>query len=120
VLAHSVQIYAEPEIVMRVPPASFEPAPAVDSAVLRLRVRARPAVDVDVDALLRVVKAGFLQARKQLANALPSGLASMGVRVEKERAVAALQAAGVDPSRRAETLTLEEWVRVYEQLRVKS
>jgi 16S rRNA (adenine1518-N6/adenine1519-N6)-dimethyltransferase len=120
VLAHSIQIYAEPEIVARVPAASFVPAPAVDSAVLRLRVRARPAVDVDVDALLRVVKAGFLQARKQLANALPAGLASIGMRVEKERAVAALQAAGVDPSRRAETLTLGEWVRVYEQLRVKS
>jgi 16S rRNA (adenine1518-N6/adenine1519-N6)-dimethyltransferase len=119
VLAHSVQLYAEPEIVARVPAGGFLPAPAVDSAVLRLQVRERPAVVVDdVDQLMRVIKAGFLQARKKLSNALPSGLAAMGARVEKQRAVAALEAAGVDPSRRAETLTLEEWARVYQQLKV--
>jgi 16S rRNA (adenine1518-N6/adenine1519-N6)-dimethyltransferase len=118
VLAHSVQIYAEPEVVARVPAGSFVPAPAVDSAVLRLRVRVRPAVEVaDISQLMRVIKAGFLQARKKLSNALPSGLASMGMRVEKERAVAALEAAGVDPGRRAETLTLEEWAAVYQKLR---
>jgi 16S rRNA (adenine1518-N6/adenine1519-N6)-dimethyltransferase len=117
VLAHSVQIYAEPEIVARVPASGFLPAPAVDSAVLRLQVRPRPAVDIDdVDQLMRVIKAGFLQARKKLSNALPSGLAAMGARVEKQRAVAALEAAGVDPGRRAETLTLAEWVRVYRNL----
>ncbi|HEX9370485.1 MAG TPA: 16S rRNA (adenine(1518)-N(6)/adenine(1519)-N(6))-dimethyltransferase RsmA [Roseiflexaceae bacterium] len=116
VLAHSVQIYAEPQILVRVPAAGFVPAPAVDSAVLRLRVRPRPAVDVEVDALMRLIKAGFLQARKQLANALPTGLAAMGVKIEKQRAVAALEAAGVNPSRRAETVTLEEWVRVYRTL----
>jgi 16S rRNA (adenine1518-N6/adenine1519-N6)-dimethyltransferase len=119
VLAHSVQLYAEPEIVARVPASGFLPAPAVDSAVLRLPVRRRPAVDVDdVDQLLRVIKAGFLQARKKLSNALPSGLAAMGARVEKHRAVAALEAAGVDPGRRAETLTLEEWAEVYRQLKI--
>jgi 16S rRNA (adenine1518-N6/adenine1519-N6)-dimethyltransferase len=117
VLAHSVQIYAEPEIVLRVPSTSFVPAPAVDSAVLRLRVRPRPAVDVDIKPLMRLIKAGFLQARKKLSNALPTGLAAMGARVDKARAIAALDAAGVDPNRRAETLTLEEWVRVYEQIR---
>ncbi len=113
VLAHSVQIYAEPEILARVPASSFWPAPAVDSAVLRLRMRPRPAVDVDITALLRLIKAGFLQARKKLSNALPTGMAAMGARIEKERAVAALEAAGVDPNRRAETVTLAEWVRVY-------
>jgi 16S rRNA (adenine1518-N6/adenine1519-N6)-dimethyltransferase len=118
VLAHSVQLYAEPEIVARVPADSFFPAPAVDSAVLRLELRPRPAVDVDdLNQFMRVIKAGFLQARKKLSNALPSGLASIGVRVEKERAVAVLVAAGVDPGRRAETLTLEEWAEVYRQLK---
>jgi 16S rRNA (adenine1518-N6/adenine1519-N6)-dimethyltransferase len=121
VLAHSVQIYAEPEIVARVPASSFVPPPAVDSAVLRLRVRAHPAVEVgDAGQLMRVIKAGFLQARKKLSNALPSGLAAMGMRVEKQRAVAALEAAGVDPGRRAETLTLEEWAAVYKELGVGS
>jgi 16S rRNA (adenine1518-N6/adenine1519-N6)-dimethyltransferase len=116
VLAHSVQLYAEPEIIARVPSSSFVPAPAVDSAVLRLRVRPQPAVDVEIKSLMRLIKAGFLQARKKLSNALPTGLAAMGVRIDKQHAVAALIAAGVDPNRRAETVTLEEWVRVYHTL----
>lgn len=116
VLAHSVQIYAEPEIVARVPAASFVPAPAVDSAVLRLRVRERPAVDMPPESLLRLIKAGFLQARKKLSNALPTGLAAMGERVEKERVGAALATAAIDPARRAETLALEEWARLYRAL----
>ena len=116
VLAHSVQIYAEPEILARVPASSFWPAPAVDSAVLRLRVRPQPRVDVEVKPLMRLIKAGFLQARKKLSNALPTGLAAMGTRIDKQRAVAALTAAGVDPGRRAETVTLEEWLRLYRAL----
>ena len=116
VLAHSVQIYAEPEILARVPASSFWPAPAVDSAVLRLRIRPRSAVDIEITPLLRLIKAGFLQARKKLSNALPTGLAAMGERIDKQQAIAALEAAGVDPNRRAETVTLDEWVRVYRQV----
>ena len=116
VLAHSVQLYAEPEIVARVPAASFFPAPAVDSAILRLRVRPSPAADIPPDALMKLIKAGFLQARKKLANALPTGLASMRIQLPKAQALAALEAAGVDPNRRAETLTLQEWVRLYHAL----
>jgi 16S rRNA (adenine1518-N6/adenine1519-N6)-dimethyltransferase len=120
VLAHSVQLYAEPEIVERVPARSFFPEPAVDSAVLRLRLRPRPAVDVDdVNQLMRVIKSGFLHARKKLSNALPSGLASIGVRLEKEQVIAALEDAGVDPGRRAETLTLDEWTLVYHNLEIR-
>ena len=117
VLAHSVQLYTEAEIVARVPAASFFPAPAVDSAVLRLRRRPRLAVEVDdVGRLFRVIKAGFLHARKQLGNALPGGLAAMGVKIPREAALAALQAASVDPMRRAETLSLPEWAAVYRAL----
>lgn len=117
VLAHSVQIYAEPEIVARVPASSFVPAPAVDSAILRMRRRPALAVPVDnVDDLFRVIKAGFLHTRKQLGNALPKGLAAMGLPAERETVLAALAAAGVEPMRRAETLTLDEWVAVYRQL----
>jgi 16S rRNA (adenine1518-N6/adenine1519-N6)-dimethyltransferase len=114
VLAHAIQIYAEPEIVARVQARSFYPSPAVDSAVLRLRVRPQPAADVDsVDALMRVIKAGFLHARKTLSNSLPGGLAAMGRPTTREEALAALNAAGIDPQRRAETLALEEWVDLY-------
>lgn len=118
VLAHSVQFYAEPEIVARVPAAAFVPAPKVDSAVLRVRRRPAPAVAVDdVHAFFRTIKAGFLQARKKLSNALPSGLAGMGIKLERDVVTDVLQAAGVDPARRAETLTLDEWARVHQGLR---
>jgi 16S rRNA (adenine1518-N6/adenine1519-N6)-dimethyltransferase len=114
VLAHSVQIYAEPEIVARVSASSFYPAPAVDSAVLRMRRRPALAVAVDdVDGLFRVIKAGFLQSRKQLGNALPGGLAAMGTALARDTALAALAAAGVEPSRRPATLALEEWAAIY-------
>lgn len=117
VLAHAVQLYADPDIVARVPATSFYPAPAVDSAVLRMRRRPEPRVAVDdVDGLFRVIKSGFLQPRKQLGNALPGGLATMGVTLSREVALAALQTAGVDPARRAETLTLEEWAALYRAL----
>lgn len=117
VLAHAVQMYAIPEVVGRIPARSFVPAPAVDSAILRLRTRPTPAVAVDdIDALFRVIKAAFLQPRKKLSNALPGGLAAMGRRLPREVAVAALEAAGVSPDRRAETVTLDEWARVYEHL----
>ncbi len=117
VLAHSVQYYAEPSIVMRVPAASFVPAPKVDSAVLRIERRPQPLVQVgDVNALFRTIKAGFLQARKKLGNALPSGLASMGIKLQKDVALHVLTTAGVDPARRAETLTMEEWARVHRAL----
>lgn len=120
VLAHSVQFYAEAEIVAHVPAAAFVPAPKVDSAVLRLRRRPAPAVAVDdVDAFFRTIKAGFLQARKKLANALPHGLAGMGIRLDKEATLAILAAAGIDPARRAETLTLDEWSRVHHELRAR-
>lgn len=117
-LAHAVQFYAEPEIVARVPARSFLPAPAVDSAVLRLRRRPAPPVEVDsADGLFQVIKAAFLQTRKQLGNSLPGGLAALGQRVTREEAVAALNAAGVDPQRRAETVSLAEWAAVYRALR---
>lgn len=117
VLAHAVQIYAEPEIVARIAAESFHPAPAVDSAVLRMRRRRTLAVDVDdVAGLFRVIKAGFLQPRKQLGNALPGGLAALGTSLSREAALAALEAAQINPTRRAETLALSEWAAIYQAL----
>jgi 16S rRNA (adenine1518-N6/adenine1519-N6)-dimethyltransferase len=118
ILAHAIQMYAEPEIIARVPARSFVPAPAVDSAILHLRVRHTPAVQVADDAdLFRVIKAGFNQPRKKLSNALPGGLRAMGEPIDRETAIAALEAAGVSPDRRAETVTLIEWGRIYHALR---
>jgi 16S rRNA (adenine1518-N6/adenine1519-N6)-dimethyltransferase len=101
-----VQNVTSAEIVARVPAAAFEPAPAVDSAVLRLRRRATPivAVDADREAFYRVVQAGFRQRRKQVHNGL-----SRELPVGREAVESALAACGVDPERRPQTLSVEEW-----------
>jgi 16S rRNA (adenine1518-N6/adenine1519-N6)-dimethyltransferase len=104
-LAVSVQFYATPRIVQRVPAGAFYPAPNVDSAVVRLDVRSQPAVTVVPPAtFFAVVRAGFGQKRKQLANSLSAGLA-----LPKAAVQSALESTHIDPRRRAETLTLEEW-----------
>ena len=111
-LAVSVQFYAKPELVHRIPAGAFYPRPKVDSAVVRLRRRPQPAVAVDdVESFFRIVRAGFGQRRKQLRNALAHGLGQPSAEV-----AASLERAGIEPSRRAQTLTLAEWGQVYQQL----
>lgn len=113
-LAVSVQFYAVPRIVQRVPAGAFYPAPKVDSAVLRLDVRDQPAVTaVSPQEFFRVVRAGFGQKRKQLVNSLSAGLA-----LPKAAVQAALAAAQIDPKRRAETLTLDEWGALAQSLAI--
>ncbi|MFQ3633877.1 16S rRNA (adenine(1518)-N(6)/adenine(1519)-N(6))-dimethyltransferase RsmA [Roseiflexus sp.] len=120
VLAHAVQIYAKPEIVARIPASCFFPTPEVESTILRLQIRSQPAVAPDQpEALLRLIKAGFLHPRKQLGNALPSGMAAMGMKTDKQKVLEALAAAGIDPTRRAETVTLDEWGAVHRALHVE-
>lgn len=99
------QNVAEADVVARVPAAAFEPTPAVDSAVLRLRRRPRPVVEPEGrEPFYRVVQAGFRQRRKQVHNGLARELP-----VNREQVEAALAACRVDPERRPQTLTLEEW-----------
>ncbi len=104
-LAVSVQAYARAEVVARIPAGAFYPRPDVDSSVVRLTALPQPVFgELDADRFFRVVKAGFSQKRKQLRNALSAGLSRPAQAVD-----AWLNAAGVDPKRRAETLTLAEW-----------
>jgi 16S rRNA (adenine1518-N6/adenine1519-N6)-dimethyltransferase len=111
-LAVSVQFYAHPRLVHRVPAGAFFPPPKVDSAVLRLEVYPEPAApNVPPKRFFQVARAGFGQKRKQLGNSLSAGLA-----LPKAQVQAALQAAGIDPARRAETLSLEEWGRLCERM----
>ncbi len=110
-LAVSVQLFAQPEIVARIPAGAFYPPPKVDSAILRLRPWQHPPVELpSEDLFFEVVRAGFGQRRKQLRNSLKSGLSMPAERVE-----AMLQAAGIAPERRAETLTLDEWGRLAQE-----
>lgn len=105
ILAVSVQFYAEPKLILRVPARAFRPPPKVDSAVVRLDLRPEPAVpDVEPTWFFRVVRAGFSQPRKQLLNTISGGL-----HLSRDAAAAALTSAGIDPKRRAETLSLDEW-----------
>lgn len=105
ILAVSVQFYAQPQIVHQVPATAFYPRPKVDSAVLRLEVFPQPVVTaVAPEIFFRVVRAGFSQKRKQLLNTISAGL-----HLSKDEATAALDRAGIDPKRRAETLSLAEW-----------
>ena len=98
ILAVSAQFYARAEIAARLKAAMFWPRPDVDSAVVRLDTYDQSPVDVpDARTFFRVVKLGFSQKRKQLKNSL----GKMGS--------VWLEAAGIDPTRRAETLSLEEW-----------
>jgi 16S rRNA (adenine1518-N6/adenine1519-N6)-dimethyltransferase len=100
-----VAYYAHAELAGMVPPTVFLPKPAVDSALVRLVRRARPPVSVpDVDRLFALVRSGFATRRKMLRRALMTELGS--------RTIAVIEAAGIDPSARAETLDLEAWAAI--------
>jgi 16S rRNA (adenine1518-N6/adenine1519-N6)-dimethyltransferase len=102
------QLVFDVRLAFSVPPGAFRPPPLVDSAVLHLRARTSPPVHVaDSRRLRAVVRAAFAQRRKSLANALAGGL---GLPVERARGV--LADLGIDPTRRAETLSLAEFARL--------
>jgi 16S rRNA (adenine1518-N6/adenine1519-N6)-dimethyltransferase len=104
-LALSVQLYGQPKIIARIPAEAFYPSPKVDSAVIRTDLYPVPRIpDPDIATFFRLAKAGFSQKRKTLRNALSAGLACQPTEAEQ-----LLNTAGIDPRRRAETLSLEEW-----------
>ncbi|GFR38399.1 ribosomal RNA small subunit methyltransferase A [Insulibacter thermoxylanivorax] len=112
-LSIAVQYYCEPELVTLVPHTVFIPRPNVDSAVIRLKVRSEPPVSVkDEVHFFRVVKAAFAHRRKTIYN----NLASFTGKQNKERLTEALLSAGVDPSRRAETVSIEEFALIADAL----
>jgi len=111
-LSVSVQLYGEPAIISRVPACCFYPAPEVDSAILRIAVYPQPAVDIaDREGFFALVRAGFSASRKQIANSLTQGL-----KLPKAEVLFLLERANIMPQRRAETLTLEEWARLWRVL----
>ena len=111
-ITYPVYYYAEVTEICDVPRECFYPVPGVDSVVLRLDLRDEPPVKVaSEEMLMRCVKAGFSMRRKTLLNAL-SSLDGYNKQTLSE----ALEAAGIDPGRRAETLTLEEFARLSDSL----
>lgn len=113
-----VQALAEPRIEFELPPRAFDPPPRVTSALVVMEVRRQPAVAVDdLGAFFRFVEAVFQFRRKQLRAAL-----ALALSLNSQEAASRLGELGVEPSRRAETLSLDEWERVYRALgpRVRS
>ena len=107
-LALSVQVYGSPRIVAKIPAGAFFPAPNVDSAILRVDIYDEPVIPADLlPRFFKLTKAGFGQKRKTLRNSLSAGL-----HIKPAEAEAMLKQAGIDPMRRAETLSIEEWGRL--------
>ena len=104
-LALSVQVYGKPSIVERIPAAAFHPAPKVDSAVLRIDIYNKPLIPKGMlNTFFKLAKAGFGQKRKTLRNSLSSGL-----HIPAGESESLLIQTGIDPMRRAETLSIDEW-----------
>lgn len=114
-LSIAVQYYMQAEIAMIVPKTVFMPQPNVDSAVLRLIRHDAPPVQVkDEDFFFTVTKAAFAQRRKTLLNNLQSQLPNGKAR--KEEILVALEEAGIEPTRRGETLSIEEFGKLSDHL----
>lgn len=108
-LSVAVQYYALPNILMMVPPTVFMPSPKVESAVIRLDILEKPKVHVNNKKMFfAVVKAAFGKRRKTLLNALATG--NLGY--NKEKIMEVLNKANIDPKRRGETLSLEEFASI--------
>ena len=104
-----VQTFSEARLELELPPEAFDPPPRVHSALVVMEVRPRPDVDPpDLPAFFRFVEATFQFRRKQLGGALARVTGRAGHEVE-----AGLRERGIDPSRRAETLDLQEWELVF-------
>lgn len=108
-LAISIQFYGHPQIVAHVPADAFYPAPKVNSAILRIDIYPQaPLTPQERDSFFRMVQAGFSERRKQLHNAL-----SHSLHLKDEDVRTWLLASDIDPSRRAETLSIEDWLRLW-------
>ena len=106
-LSVAMQYYTEPELAFIVPPESFIPRPSVDSAVVVCKNRTAPPVEVcDERLFFKVVKAAFSLRRKMLSNALKN----MGITAQQAQEWLAL--AGIDPKRRGETLSLQDFANL--------
>lgn len=109
-LALSVQVYGQPEIIDTIPAGAFYPVPNVDSAVVRVEIFPEPRIPREhLDMFFSLIKAGFSQKRKTITNAI-----SAGMRWDKGETAALLARSSLDPKRRAQTLSLEEWKRLVE------
>lgn len=108
-LGACVQFYAEPRVLFRVSPQVFSPPPRVWSAVIELNVRSEPLLPREEhEKFFELLRAGFRAPRKQLHNSLALGLGIGG-----NESTGLLKSAGIDPVRRAQTVSLVEWLDLF-------
>lgn len=105
-----VQFYAEPRILFKIKRSCFYPAPKVDSCFMRLDVREKGLYLTDDIKLFKIIRASFGKRRKTILNTLYSS----GIFESKRDLMCKLEAAGISPERRAETVSLDEFVRLAE------
>ena len=99
----AVDFYSEPKKLFNVSRSSFMPSPSVDSSVIQLKIRKKTPEVLDEKQFFRMVKSLFTQRRKTVLNAL-----SVGAGVDRQKALSALEAAGISPEIRAECLKMDE------------
>lgn len=106
-----VQFYTYPEILFEVPRTAFYPPPKVESAVIKLTPKRTLPSNMNQKFLFKIVKIAFSQRRKKLINCLLSGFSISKGEIEN-----ALHSSGIDPNRRGETLSLEEFIGLAKSL----
>ncbi len=111
ILSVSVQIYTSPKILFKIARNSFWPVPNVDSAVLKIE-RKKGLPDIDFNSFFQIVKAGFSRPRAQLLNNL-----SKQLKLSKDDLKELILKVDVQPSQRAETLSISDWLKLEEILR---
>ena len=111
ILSVAIQVYGKPRIVASVPPRAFRPSPNVTSAVVRIDTYAEPLVKFDkAERFFSLVRAAFSAPRKQIHNSLKNGLET-----GPEEVMTILRNAGISPTRRAQTLSMDEWGDLYRE-----
>jgi 16S rRNA (adenine1518-N6/adenine1519-N6)-dimethyltransferase len=111
VLALQVQLFGTPKIIAKVPPSHFHPAPKVDSAILNIERTPCPLSDDLIPTFFKIVHAGFAHRRKKLSKNLENNLG-----INRETVQAIFEQQSLDPSVRAERLTLNQWVQLTQEL----
>ena len=115
VLTIAAALRAEVDLVHRVPATCFVPRPKVDSAIVRFRLRQpAPMPETEMRFVMRIVRAAFSQRRKTLRNGLTH---SGAFGAPKESVIEALESVGIDPGRRPQTVTVQDWIRLAAEIR---
>jgi len=116
VLSITVKYYGEPKILFRVEKEKFIPPPKVSSALIKIKIKSEPILDKDEEHLFfNVVNASFAQRRKQIVNSI---INSGRIQIEKDELLRCLELSNIDSKRRAETLSLEEFIGLFREIQI--